>query len=78
MRDQYVHMRRTGQMDLGWFYQYYTQHRDPSKIELPFDIFVQTFRMYFQIYGQDVLHTLDVKFTVQKIVDNNDNILYIN
>jgi hypothetical protein len=78
MREQYVEMRRTGQYDFGWFYQYYLEQKDSSKDTLPFELFVQVFRMYFQFNAQDIMHYLDGKFDVQKIEDQHNNIIYIN
>ena len=77
-REEYVNMRRTGQYDFGLFYQYYLDSKDSNKQTLPFEIFVQAFRMYFQIAAKDVVDYLDKKFEVQKIEDEQGNILYIN
>jgi hypothetical protein len=78
MREQYLQMRRTGQYDFGWFFQYYLENKSPDKDAVPFEIFMQAFRMYFQFNAQDILHYLDGKFEVQKIEDQNSNLLYIN
>lgn len=78
MREQYLQMRRTGQYDFGWFFNYYLQNKPEETFILPFEAFLQTFRMYFQIHAQGILETLDCKFQVQKIEDENRNILYIN
>lgn len=77
-REQYVQMRRTGQYDFGLFYQYYLQERNTNRDTIPFEIFVQAFRMYFQINGGAVVEFLDKKFEVQKIEDQQGNLLYIN
>ena len=77
MREQYLQMRRTGQYDFGWFFQYYLQNKPEDTIVLQFEIFIQIFRRYFTMYAQGIFDTLDVKFKVQKIEDNNRNILYI-
>jgi len=76
-KEQYIQMRRTGQYDFGLFYQYYLQERNSSYI-IPFEIFVQAFRMYFQINRGAVVEFLDKKFEVQKIEDQQGNLLYIN
>ena len=47
------------------------------EIPIPFEIFVQAFRMYFQINGGAVVEFLDKKFEVQKIEDQQGNLLYI-
>lgn len=78
MREQYVEMRRTGQYDFGWFYQYYLEQKDSSKDTLSFELFMQVFRMYFQFNAQDIIHYLDGKFDIQKIEDQHNNVLYIN
>jgi hypothetical protein len=78
MREQYLQMRRTGQYDFGWFYQYYLENKSPDKDTVPFEGFVQAFRMYFQFNSQEIVNTLDKKFSVTKIEDSNNNILYIN
>lgn len=78
MREQYLEMRRTGQYDFGWFYQYYLENKSPQKDTLPFEMFMQAFRMYFQFTSQEIIDTLDIRFDVQKIEDINKNILYIN
>jgi hypothetical protein len=77
MREQYLQMRRTGQYDFGWFYQYYLENKSPDRDAVPFEGFVQAFRMYFQFSSQEILNNIDKKFSVTKIEDNNNNILYI-
>lgn len=78
MREQYLQMRRTGQYDFGWFFNYYLQNKPEDTFTLQFETFIQTFRMYFQMCAQEIFDTLDIKFGVQKIEDSNRNILYIN
>jgi hypothetical protein len=78
MREQYLQMRRTGQYDFGWFFQYYLENKSPDKDAIPFEIFMQAFRMYFQFNAQDIVHYLDGKFEIQKIEDQNNNLIYIN
>ena len=78
MREQYLEMRRTNQYDLGWFFQYYLQNKTEEMVTLPFEVFLQSFRIYFQTCAQDIFDTLDIKFQVQKIEDVNRKILYIN
>lgn len=77
-RQQYLEMRRSGQYDFGLFYSYYLQNKPEDCITLQFEVFIQVFRMYFQTNAQGIFDTLDVKFSVQKIEDENRNILYIN
>lgn len=77
-REEYVNMRRTGQYDFGLFYKYYLNHKDESRPTLPFEVFAQAFRMYFQMTAREVLEYLDKKFEVQKIENEQGNLLYIN
>ena len=78
MREQYIQMRRTGQYDLGWFYQYFLQNKDSNKDTPPFEIFQQAFNIYFQMNGPSVLEFLDKKMDVTKIENQQGNLLYIN
>jgi hypothetical protein len=78
MRDQYIQMRRTGQYDLGWFYQYFLENKDKNKDTAPFEIFHQAFNMYFQMNGPVILDFLDKKMDVTKIENQQGNLLYIN
>lgn len=77
-REQYVQMRKSGQYDLAWFYQYYLENKDKSKETYPFEVFHQAFSMYFQMNGGGVLEYLDKKMEVSKIEDQQGNLLYIN
>jgi hypothetical protein len=77
MREQYLQMRRTGQYDFGWFYQYYLQQKESNTRVVPFELFIQAFRGYFQFNAQDIIHYLDGKLEVQKI-EQGDQLIYIN
>jgi hypothetical protein len=77
-RDQYIQMRRTGQYDLGWFYQYYLKNKDESRDTYFFEIFQQAFNMYFMINGASILEYMDKKMDVTKIENEQGNLLYIN
>jgi hypothetical protein len=77
-RDQYIQMRRTGQYDLGWFYQYYLENKSKDKGTPPFEVFHQAFNMYFQMNGGVIIENMDRKMEVSKIEDSNGNLLYIN
>ena len=77
-RDQYIQMRRTGQYDLGWFYQYFLEHKDKKRETPPFELFQQVFNMYFQMNGAFVLEFLDKKMEVTKIEDQAGQLIYIN
>jgi len=77
-RDQYLQMRRTGQYDLGWFYQYFLEHRDNGRGTPPFEIFQQVFNMYFQMNGPFILEFMDKKMEVSKIENEQGQLIYIN
>jgi hypothetical protein len=77
-REQYIQMRKSGQYDLAWFYQYFLEHKDKNRDTIPFELFQQVFNMYFQMNGRDILELLDKKMEVSKIEDQQGNLLYIN
>lgn len=76
-RKKYIQMRKSGQYDLAWFYQYFLENKDKSKVTPPFELFQQVFNMYFQMNGGTVIEYLDRKMEVQKIEDQQGNLLYI-
>ena len=71
-------MRKTGQYDFGLLYQYYIEKRDNDKALIPFQVFQQTFNMYFQMNGGVIIENLDRDFMVQKIENQEGNLIYIN
>jgi hypothetical protein len=77
-REKYIQMRKSGQYDLAWFYQYYLENKNKDNSTLPFEIFQQAFNMYFQMHGGFVLDYIDGKMEVSKIEDQQGNLLYIN
>jgi hypothetical protein len=77
-REKYIQMRKSGQYDLAWFYEYFLKHKDEYRITPPFEIFQQAFNMYFQMNGGIILDYLDKKMEVTKIEDQQGNLLYIN
>jgi hypothetical protein len=77
-REKYIQMRKSGQYDLAWFYQYYLKNRDESRDTYPFEIFQQAFNMYFMMNGASILEHMDKKMGITKIEDNNGNLIYIN
>ena len=77
-RDQYIQMRKTGQYDFGLLYQYYIEKRNNDKALIPFQVFQQTFNMYFQMNGGVIVESLDRDFMVQKIENEQGNLIYIN
>ena len=76
-RDQYIQMRRTGQYDLGWFYQYYLENKNKDRVTPPFEAFHQAFNMYFQMHGGFILEHMDKKMDVTKIENEKGNLIYI-
>lgn len=76
-REKYIQMRKSGQYDLAWFYQYFLENKDKDKTAPPFEVFQQAFNMYFQMNGGDVLEYLDKKMEVTKVVDQQGNLKYI-
>ena len=77
-KEKYIQMRRTGQYDLGWFYQYYLENKDKDRETYSFQIFQQTFNMYFQMHGGFILEHMDKKMDVTKIENEQGNLIYIN
>jgi hypothetical protein len=74
-REKYIQMRKSGQYDLAWFYQYYLENKNKDNSTLPFEIFQQAFNMYFQMHGGFVLDYIDRKMEVSKIEDQQGNLL---
>ena len=77
-RERYLQMRRTGQYDLAWFYQYFLENKDNNRVTPPFEIFQQAFNMYFQMNGAFLLDYMDKKMNVTKIENEQGNLIYIN
>ena len=77
-RERYIQMRRAGQYDLAWFYQYFLENKDKSTFTPPFEVFQQSFNMYFQFNGKFILEYLDKKMDVTKIENEQGNLIYIN
>lgn len=76
-REKYIQMRKSGQYELAWFYEYFLKHKDENRITPPFEIFQQAFNMYFQMHGRFILDYLDKKMEVTKIENEQGNLLYI-
>jgi hypothetical protein len=76
-RAKYIEMRKSGQYDLAWFYEYFLKHKDENRITPPFEIFQQAFNMYFQMHGRFILDHMDKKMEVTKIENEQGNLLYI-
>lgn len=77
-REKYIQMRKSGQYDLAWFYQYYLENKDPNKPTPPFEVFHQAFNMYFQMNGADVIWKMDKNMEVTKIENEQGQLIYIN
>ena len=76
-KERYIEMRRTGQYDLAWFYQYFLENKDKGRVTPPFEIFQQAFNMYFQMNAANILEYLDKRMEVTKIENEQGNLLYI-
>jgi hypothetical protein len=76
-REKYIQMRKSGQYDLAWFYEYFLKHKDGNRITPPFEIFQQAFNIYFQMNGRFILDYMDKKMEVTKIENEQGNLLYI-
>ena len=77
-REKYIQMRKSGQYELAWFYEYFLKHKDENRITPPFEIFQQAFNMYFQMNGRFILDHMDKKMEVTKIENEQGNLIYIN
>ena len=77
-REKYIQMRRTGQYDLGWFYQYFVENKNSGTPTPPFELFQQVFNMYFQMNGPFILEFMDKKMDVSKIEKAQGQLIYIN
>ena len=77
-REQYIQMRRSGQYDFNWFYQYFQENRDTTRLNIDFQSFVQAFNMYFTINSQSIFEFIDKKLDVVKIEDQQGKLIYIN
>lgn len=75
-RSQYIQMRKSNQWDLNWFYGYYVEKVKGNAV--PPQVFTQAFNMYFQFSAREILEHLDKELEVQKIEDQQGNLLYIN
>jgi hypothetical protein len=76
-REKYIQMRKSGQYDLAWFYEYFLKHKDENRMTPPFEAFHQAFNMYFQMHGRFILDYLDKKMEVTKIENEQGNLIYI-
>jgi len=77
-REQYLQMRRTGQYNIGWFYQYFLDNKDKSRDTPPFEVFQQAFQMYFRMNMAITIEMLDKKMEVTTIHNKAGQLIYIN
>lgn len=77
-REKYIQMRKSGQYDLAWFYEFYLQEKKEEWLTHDFQTFAQNFNMFFQFNGKYVLEYTDKKMGVTKIENEQGNLLYIN
>lgn len=77
MREKYLQMRKANQYDFGWFYSYFLEKKGKNRRSIDSAIFQQVFGMYFQMNSGAVLEHLDKEFKVTKILDQNNQIIYI-
>lgn len=78
-KEKYIEMRKTGQYDLTWFYQYYVQNIKRSKNNniLPFPIFSQIFSIFLQNYPKEIFNNIDKEFEVSYIENEKGGIIYM-
>jgi hypothetical protein len=76
-RAKYIQMRKSGQYDLAWFYEFYVQEKNREWPTHDFHTFQQAFNMYFQFCGKQVLEYMDKKMGVSKIESDTGQLLYI-
>ena len=77
-REKYIEMRKSGQYELAWFYQYFLENKDENRPTPSFEEFNQAFNMYFQFDGKFILEHLDKKIGVTKIENEQGDLIYIN
>lgn len=77
MREKYLQMRKANQYDFGWFYSYFLEKKDKNRASINVNTFQQVFGMYFQMNSKVIIEHLDKEMEVTKIVDQNNQIIYI-
>jgi hypothetical protein len=71
MIERYIKMRNSGQYQINWFYDYYTQNGGDS-------IGMSKFSMVFNTYNlNEILETLDKKFNLMSILDAKGQLLKV-
>lgn len=74
---KYIEMRKSGQYDLAWFYEFYLQEKKKELSTYDFNTFMQAFNMFFMMNGKNVIEYTDKKMGVTKIEDQQGNLIYI-
>jgi len=75
-RGDYLKMRNAQHINIGTVYTYYSEkRREKGQDVLPESIFTQTFPMYMQFAGEEVISHLDKEFKVQVLSDKDGTFL---
>ena len=77
-RAKYIEMRKSGQYDLAWFYEFYLQEKKKEWSTYDFNTFMQAFNMFFMMNGKNIIEYTDKKMGVSKIENEQGNLIYIN
>ena len=71
-REQYLQMRKTNQIDIGLFYLYYIKECEKRDLKpVPRQVFMQTFRIYFQQNSDQILEHFDNEFELTFVIDED-------
>lgn len=62
MRERYIKMRQEGAIDASLMYEYFMS-KNP-KIPLSFEEFIQIFRIYVHMVGDEIFNKMDLEFEV--------------
>lgn len=77
-RAKYIQMRKSGQYDLAWFYEFYLQEKKEEWVTYDFNTFMQAFNMFFMMNGKSIIEHTDKRMEVTKIENEQGNLIYIN
>lgn len=89
LRERYIAMRRSGQYDLNWFYEYYllefpnipkTWFKNGVERErelIPQGQFIQSFSLPFSMIAASILDHLDGVFNVTKLEGTDGKLIHI-
>ncbi len=90
MRERYIQMRRTNQIDLNWFYEFYVQEfpnipktwfkggQEYERELIPANQFFTPLQMMLQLHVASIFEYLDKKMDVVKIEDAQGNLISVN